>query len=257
MEPELRMHASLMDLKDTDNCISSPYVISMINFGIKGVPDLVNALIMTSVLSAGNNVIFSAARTLHGMALDGKAPSFFAKCNKYGLPYYSIITALCFCLLSLLQMGQSSSTVLDWFVGICTASYLLNYIGTVITYLHFYYTMKKQGFDRSTLPYQGYLQPYAAWYALAGTFLITLILGYDVFISGQWDITTFFTSYTMVGFFIVAFVFWKIVKRTKYVRVGTADLKLGSTKDDIDLYEALYERPKRGRVLGYLNSWFE
>ncbi|OJJ56712.1 hypothetical protein ASPSYDRAFT_1152454 [Aspergillus sydowii CBS 593.65] len=236
---------------------ASPYVISMINFGIKGVPDLVNALIMTSVLSAGNNVIFSAARTLHGMALDGKAPSFFAKCNKYGLPYYSIITALCFCLLSLLQMGQSSSTVLDWFVGICTASYLLNYIGTVITYLHFYYTMKKQGFDRSTLPYQGYLQPYAAWYALAGTFLITLILGYDVFISGQWDITTFFTSYTMVGFFIVAFVFWKIVKRTKYVRVGTADLKLGSTKDDIDLYEALYERPRRGKVMGYLNSWFE
>ncbi|KAL2782539.1 amino acid permease/ SLC12A domain-containing protein [Aspergillus keveii] len=236
---------------------ASPYVISMVKFGIKGVPSLVNALIMTSVLSAGNNVIFSAARTLHGMALDGKAPAFFAKCNKYGLPYYAVIAALCFCLLSLLQIGESSATVLNWFVGICTASYLLNYFGTVVTYLHFYYTMKKQGIDRSTLPYQGYFQPYAAWYALCGTFLMTLVLGYTVFINGNWDTTTFFTSYTMVGFFIVAFVFWKVVRRTRYVRLGEADLKLGSTKDDIDLYEALYEKPVRGKVGSYLNGWFE
>jgi amino acid transporter len=229
----------------------------MVKFGIKGVPDLVNALIMTSVLSAGNNVIFSAARTLHGMALDGKAPRFFSKCNKYGLPYYAVIAALCFCFLSLLQIGNASSTVLNWFVGICTASYLLNYLGTVITYLHFYYTMQKQGIDRSTLPYRGYLQPYAAWYALIGTFLMTLILGYTVFINGNWDTTTFFTSYTMVGFFFVAFVFWKVVKRTKYVRLGTADLKLGTTKDDIDLYEALYEKPRRGKVGAYFNGWFE
>ncbi|KAL4878783.1 amino acid permease/ SLC12A domain-containing protein [Aspergillus karnatakaensis] len=236
---------------------ASPYVISMVKFGITGVPSLVNALIITSVLSAGNNVIFSAARTLHGLALDGKAPHFFSKCNRQGLPYYAVIAALSFVFLSLLQIGTASSTVLNWFVGICTASYLLNYFGTVITYLHFYYTMQKQGLDRSALPYQGYFQPYAAWYALTGTFLMTLVLGYTVFITGHWDTTTFFTSYTMVGFFVAAFVFWKVVKRTTYVRLGTADLKLGSTKDDIDLYEALYERPRRGKVGGWLNGWFE
>jgi amino acid transporter len=229
----------------------------MVKFGIKGLPDLVNALIMTSVLSAGNNVVFSAARTLHGMAIDGKAPAFFAKCTRFGLPYYAVIVALAFCLLSLLQLGNTSATVLNWLVGICTASYLLNYFGTVITYLHFYESLKRQGVDRNTLPYKGYLQPYAAWYALVGTFVMTLILGYTVFINGNWDTTTFFTSYIMVGFFPVAFIFWKLVRRTTYVRPGTADLTLGSTKDDIDLYESLYERPKRGKVLDYLNSFFE
>ncbi|KAG2416694.1 hypothetical protein HFD88_007910 [Aspergillus terreus] len=236
---------------------ASPYVISMVKFGIKGLPDLVNALIMTSVLSAGNNVVFSAARTLHGMAIDGKAPAFFAKCTRFGLPYYAVIVALAFCLLSLLQLGNTSATVLNWLVGICTASYLLNYFGTVVTYLHFYESLKRQGVDRNTLPYKGYLQPYAAWYALVGTFVMTLILGYTVFINGNWDTTTFFTSYIMVGFFPVAFIFWKLVRRTTYVRPGTADLTLGSTKDDIDLYESLYERPKRGKVLDYLNSFFE
>lgn len=230
----------------------------MVEFGIQGVPDLVNALIMTSVLSAGNNVIFSAARTLHGMAVDGKAPAFFSKCNKHGLPYYAVTFALAFCLLALLQIGSStSSTVLDWFVGICTASYLLNYFGTVVTYLHFYYTMQRQGLSRDGLPFKGRFQPYAAWYALVGTFLMTLVLGYTVFINGQWDTTTFFTSYTMVGFFVVALLGWKVLKRTRYVRVGEADLKIGSTRDDIDLYEELYEKPKRGRVGDFLNRWFE
>ncbi|KAL4790968.1 amino acid permease/ SLC12A domain-containing protein [Aspergillus venezuelensis] len=236
---------------------ASPYVISMVKFGIKGVPDLVNALIMTSVLSAGNNVIFSAARTLHGMALDGKAPSFLAKCNKYGLPYYAVTISLLFCFLSLLQIGNTSSTVLSWFVGICTASYLLNYFGTVVTYLHFYYTMKKQGISRDTLPYKSRFQPFAAWYALVGTFLMTLVLGYTVFIKGKWDTTTFFTSYTMVGFFVVAFLGWKVLRRTRYVRLGEADLGLGGIKEEIDTYEGLYEKPRRGRVGGWLNGWFE
>lgn len=86
---------------------------------------------------------------------------------------------------------------------------------------------------------------------------MTLVLGYTVFINGQWDTTTFFTSYTMVGFFVVALLGWKVLKRTRYVRVGEADLKIGSTKDDIDLYEELYEKPKRGRVGDFLNRWFE
>jgi yeast amino acid transporter len=229
----------------------------MVQFGITGVPDLVNVLIMTSVLSAGNNVVFSAARTLHGMATDGKAPAFFAKCNKFGLPYYAVIASLSFCLLSLLQLSKSSSTVLNWLVGICTASYLLNYFGTVITYLHFYKALQSQGIDRNTLPYRGYFQPYTAWYALFGCFFMILALGYNVFIDGNWNITSFFTDYTMVGFFIVAFLFWKIFRRTKYVRPGTADLQLGGVKGEIDLYEELYEPPKRGKISAYLNHFFE
>lgn len=229
----------------------------MVQFGIKGVPSLVNALIMTSVLSAGNNVVYSAARTLHGMAADGKAPAFFGNCNKFGIPYNAVIGALAFCLLSLLQLSKSSSTVLGWLVGFCTASYLLNYFGGVITYLHFYKALQRQGIDRNTLPYKGKFQPYTAWYALFGTLIMALVLGYTVFINGNWDITTFFTSYTMVGFFPLAFISWKIIKRTKYVPPGTADLNLGTVKDDIDLYETLYEPPKRGKVGTFLNKFFE
>lgn len=229
----------------------------MTNFGIKGLPSLVNALIITSVLSAGNHCTYAAARTLHGLALDGKAPRFLSKCNKQGVPYYAVGVSLLFCLLALLQLSDSSATVLGWLVGICTASFVLNYVGTVITYLHFYAACRRQGVDRRTLPYRGLLQPYAAWWALFGTVFMSLALGYNLFIDGQWDTTLFITSYGMVGFFPAAFVVWKVVKRTTWVRPGTADLRLGTTKDDIDLYETLFEPKKRGKLSGWFNGLFE
>lgn len=229
----------------------------MVKFGIHGLPDLVNVLILSSVLSAGNNVVYSATRTLHGMAFEGKAPRFLATCSHHGVPYYAVAVSLLFGLLSLLQLGQSSAGVLDWLVGIVTASYLLNYIGTIVTYLHFYAALKAQGVDRGTLPYRGVLQPYAAWYALAGTTLIMLVLGYDVFLHGHWDTAKFITSYAMVGIFLVAYVGWKVVFRTQHVKPGTADLQLGTTKREIDLYESQYVKPNRGKLSGYLDRIFE
>jgi amino acid transporter len=229
----------------------------MDQFGIPVLPHIVNAGIMTSVFSAGNNLVFSAARTLHGMSMEGKAPAFFSKCSRNGVPYYAVGLAMAFCVLGFLQVSHSSATVLGWLVNCITASYLLNYFGTCITYLHFHKSITRQGVDRNTLSYKGYFQPFAAWYAVCGTGIMTLILGYNVFIKGHWDLTSFFLDYVMVGFFILAFLFWKIFKRTKYVRPGTADLALGDTKNEIDTYEAAYRPKNRGKVAAAINGIFE
>ena len=225
--------------------------------GIGGLPDVVNALIMTSVLSAGDYLVFAAARTLHGMALEGNAPNVFSKCTKAGVPWVAVVVALCFCLLAFLQVAHASAVVLGWLVDFITACYLLNYVGTCITYLHFFAALRAQGIDRNTLPYKGKFQPYTAWFAVCGTSIMTLLLGYSLFIHGHWDLTSFFLNYVMVGFVIIAAVFWKIFKRTKYVKPGTADLGLGGIKREIDLYEEMYVPPKRGRVSNWFNRLFE
>lgn len=92
-------------------------------------------------------------------------------------------------------------------------------------YLHFYAAMRQQKIDRHILPYQGYLQPYAAWYAVFGTSIMLLILGFDLFFPGQWDITTFFLDYVMIASFILAFVVWKAIHRTTYIKPGTANVE--------------------------------
>lgn len=82
----------------------SPYVIAMQELAIPVLPGIVNALIITSVFSAGNAFLFvscvnrtrqsglltcansfCASRTLAQLARDGHAPKFFEKRNRNGV----------------------------------------------------------------------------------------------------------------------------------------------------------------------------
>jgi amino acid transporter len=81
--------------------------------------------------------------------------------------------------------------------------------------------------------------------------------GYDLFLDGGWDVMWFFLDYGMIGFFILAFVFWKLVWRSKYIRPGTADLGLGGLKEQIDNYEAVHVTREPGRVGRIVNKVFE
>lgn len=69
---------------------ASPYVIAMTNMGISGLPSLVNALLVTSIFSAGNTYTYCATRTLYGLALEGRAPKILKKCTPNGVPLYCV-----------------------------------------------------------------------------------------------------------------------------------------------------------------------
>lgn len=69
---------------------ASPYVIAMNNLGIGVLPHITNALLVTSIFSAGNAYTYCGARSLYGLALDGQAPEFLRKCTKSGAPVYAL-----------------------------------------------------------------------------------------------------------------------------------------------------------------------
>lgn len=221
---------------------------------ISGLPHLVNALIMTSIFSAGNGLLFTSTRTLHGMSLSGHAPRFFSKCTKGGVPIFALAFTLCFCLLAFLQVNSSSAEVMTYLVDLVTCCQMINYGFTALTYRHFYAALSKQGISRDTLPYKGRFQPYASYLAMGGTSFMLLAGGYDLFLKGGWSVMWFFLDYGMIGFFIVAFVGWKLVFKTMYVRPGTADLSLGGLKEEIDNYETIHgaDRPTKSGVLDKL-----
>ncbi|KXJ87270.1 amino acid permease [Microdochium bolleyi] len=231
---------------------ASPYIIAMNRLQIPFLPHLTNALIMTSIFSAGNGILFSATRVLHGMSLSGHAPRIFSKCTKAGVPIYALFFALSFCLLAFLQSSRSSAKVMTYLVDLVTCCQLLNYGFTAFTYRHFYASLQQQGVDRGSLPYRGRWQPYTSYYAMGGTLIMLIFSGWSLFTDGGWDVMWFFLDYGMIAFFVLAYAGWKIVKRTKYVRPGTADLSLGGLKEEIDTYETLHEPRKQSKFSKWL-----
>ena len=97
---------------------ASPYVVAMNRLGISVMPDIVNALVLTASFSAGNSYVYCASRSLFGLALEGKAPRIFTRCNRNGVPTYCVLLVLALSLLSFLQVSNSSAKVLQWLVNL-------------------------------------------------------------------------------------------------------------------------------------------
>ena len=82
------------------NVAASPMVIVFRNVGFAAAASVMNAVILTSVLSCGNSGLYTSARMLHAMAVRGNAPKFFSKTNSKGVPAYAVWATGCIAALS-------------------------------------------------------------------------------------------------------------------------------------------------------------
>ena len=223
---------------------ASPYVIAMRNLGVEGLPHLTNALLVTSIFSAGNAYTYYGTRSLYGLALDKQAPKFLRKCTKAGVPIYCLCVVTLFPCLAFLNVSSGSAKVLTWFTNIITAAQIIDYIVICITYIYFHRACKAQGVNRRLMPYYASFQPYSAWIPLVFLTCVVTCYGYPVFLPGNWAIDTFFTFYMMVLIDPVLFVGWKLIKRTKAVKPEEADRVWDRPR--IDAYELAFNEPVTG-----------
>lgn len=149
----------ILNNEGTGSGAASPYIIAMQNMGIGGLPHLVNALLVTSIFSAGNTYCFMATRSLYSLALEGHAPKFLCATTKNGIPHWCFCVTMVFPFLSFLQVSNGSAQAIRWLVNLVTASQLLNYVVMGTTYVFFFRALKAQGIDRRTLPYRGMFMP--------------------------------------------------------------------------------------------------
>ncbi len=74
--------------------LSTPYVIAMTRAGIRTLPGIINAAILTSAFSAGNSLLYCSSRILYGLALRGQAPRIFTYCTSKGLPVAAVVASV-------------------------------------------------------------------------------------------------------------------------------------------------------------------
>ncbi|KAL1703471.1 amino acid permease/ SLC12A domain-containing protein [Schizophyllum commune] len=204
-------------LASTGDATQSPFVIAANLAGIKVVPHIINAVVLTSAWSSGNSGLLIGSRTLYGIAREGHAPKIFMRCNRWGIPYVAVVFIGMFISLGYMTLDSSAASVFGWFQDLVASAALVLWIVICMVYLRFYYGCKRQGIDRSELPWAAPFQPYAAWIGLVAFSIIILTQGYSVFIHGLWDTEKFFSAYFNIPLILVLYFGFKIIKRTKMV----------------------------------------
>ncbi|KAI6046745.1 general APC amino acid permease [Pisolithus marmoratus] len=213
-------------LQTTGNAAQSPYVIAMNRAGIKVLPSIINAGVLTSAFSASNSYLFCSSRILYGLSLRGQAPRIFARCTSSGLPIVAIGLTGLFAFLSLMNVSSGSETVFNWLVNLTAIGGFFTWASINLTYLFFYRGLRAQGIGRKErLHYWNPLQPgLAIWGVTWCTFFI-LINGFTVFWS--FDASEFLTAYINIPIFFGLYTCWKIIKRTKVWKPKEMDFVTG------------------------------
>ncbi|KAJ7179428.1 amino acid permease [Mycena filopes] len=183
----------------------SPFVIAISRSGIKALPSIINACLLTSAWSAGSSDLYTSSRALYGLAAAGNAPKIFLKTLSNGLPIVSLLFCSAFSTLAYMGVTSGSGKVFGWFANMTSVAGLLTWFGICVTYIRFYKGMKAQGYDRKHLPFASSLQPFAAWYALVFCVIIIFFSGWATFLTGGWVAADFVTNYLPFGLFPVLY----------------------------------------------------
>jgi len=239
-------------LGTTSDAASSPFVIAISRAGIKGLPSVINAALLTSAWSAASSDLFTSSRALYGLAISHNAPRIFARTSKSGLPYVSVIFCSLFCTLSYMGIKSGSGKVFNWFANMTSIAGLMTWFGIAVTYVRFYAGMKAQGYDRSKLPFTSILQPYAAWYVIVSTLVICFFSGFKVFLKGNWNTADFVTNYLpFILFPIFYFGSRYLLYRTPMVAALDMDFVSGIAEVEADSYD----EPPPSNMLGKFWAW--
>ena len=106
---------------------SSPYVAALKQMGIPGADHLMNAVVLTAVLSCLNSGLYSASRVLFVLAAQREAPAQMVKVSRRGVPYIAIVCSSAVGFLCVIMAWVAPGTVF---------LFLLNSSGAIVLFVY-------------------------------------------------------------------------------------------------------------------------
>lgn len=229
----------------TKSVVTSPFTIVFQMIGSKVGGSFMNAVIFTSLISAGNHALFAGARLLYTLGTDGYLPKFFARRNRWKAPYVAvIITWLC----GGLCFGSSfidAGTLWSWLQSLVGVSNQLSWLCIIVTSLRFRKGLKAQGKEHY-LTFRNWTYPYGNYFALVFIIVIIFVQGWTSF--APWDVSSFFSNYVELLVFPFFYIAWWIYKRDNWVKALDMDF-------ETDRYEETDEDKEENAYLDSLKGW--
>jgi amino acid transporter len=237
-------------LSSSSDATASPFVIAARLAGVKILPDIINGVLLTVVLSAANSNVYSGSRILVGLAEEGSAPQILKRTTNNGVPYVAVLATASVGLLAFINLSATGGTVFNWFLNITGVAGFISWACISISHIRFMAALRAQGIDRNTLPFKAIWQPWFAWFGLVFNVLIVITQGFTAFL--PWNVTDFFVDYISLILFVLLYAGHKIWTKSSYVRSVDADLLTGNLASD----ETVWNDDKPKTLLGKLGTWF-
>lgn len=215
-------HPSLVSGSIEDIAVS-PFTLVLEKAGLAFAASVMNAVILTSVLSAGNSGMYASTRMLWVLAKEGKAPKLFAKVNARGIPVNALLLTTLIGMFAFLASLFGDGVVYTWLLNASGMSGFIAWLGIAVSHYRFRKAYMAQGYSLNQLPYKAKWFPFGPIFALILCFIVILGQNYTAFTGDQIDWNGILVSYIGLPLFLAVWIGYKIIKKTKVVPLKECD----------------------------------
>jgi GABA permease len=156
--------------------IATPYVSALETIGIPAAAQIMNAVILTAVLSALNSGLYASSRMLMALARKGDAPRALAKLSGNGVPVRAILAGTVFGYIAVIMSYVSPETVFQFLVQSYGTVAIFVYVLIAISELRLRARLERQ--DPERLRVRMWAYPYLTYLAIVGMIAIVLAMAF-------------------------------------------------------------------------------
>jgi len=209
---------------DVSNVAVSPFTLVFIKSGLKPAVHIMNGVILTTILSAGNSGLYVCTRVLYALAQEGKAPKAFAYLTKGGIPIWCLVftTFISTVLFGLSFIGNQ--IIYTWLVNVTSVLGFIAWFGIALAHWRFRRAFILQGYSLNDLVYKALFFPLGPAVASLLIFISIFGQGYSAFTTHPFNFSGFLSAYITIPVFLIVYIVYKVVKKTRIVPLREMDL---------------------------------
>ncbi|KAF7975604.1 hypothetical protein HWV62_9179 [Athelia sp. TMB] len=209
---------------------ASPLTVVFVRAGFKPASHVINAVLLTAVLSATNSCFYASSRMLLALARSGQAPRIFGWVNSRGVPVPALLVSLAVSFVAFLTTIWGEGVVFTWLINLTGISALLVWASIGVISMRFRRAYKFQGRDLADLPYK---QPLFPLLPLGVVILGTLMFaaeGYSAVVEDPFEAKNVVATYIGVALYIILYggytIYGKFILRKHQHFVPLAEVDL-------------------------------
>src|SRR6204780_5283351 len=192
--------------------------------------NLMNAVILSSVLSCGNSSMYVSSRMLHAMAHSRKAPKLFGHLNRRGVPVAALLATGAVSALAFFSAGVGDQKIYQIFYNASSLSGFIIWLGIAVCHLRFRKAWVAQGRSLDDLKFKSKFYPYGPWLALLLFLIVLFGANIAVFQTPVFSWFDFVTDYLTIPTVVALYLGHKFWNKTHIVPLKDCNFDLGSTE---------------------------
>ncbi|WP_322019445.1 amino acid permease [Paraburkholderia tropica] len=203
----------------------SPFTLVFRRAGLAVSAGVMNAVILTAVLSAGNSGMYASTRMLYNLAVEKRAPKVFAKLSSSGVPRNALyattaVGALCF-----LSSMYGDKTVYMWLLNTSGMTGFIAWLGIAVSHYRFRKGFVAQGYSLKQLPYTSKWFPIGPIFAFVVCLVIMLGQDYQAFVADRIDWASVLATYIGIPLFALMWLGYRLVKKSRFIGYDEMDIQ--------------------------------